>query len=236
MSKIPVDRDLLEDLRDCASECVVAEKYNDRRKNRYMDTAAKAGELLAQPEHVDDINVVELIAEPVGEEVEVLAWRIGFPNGAGFKVYEQRQPWAYESYGDISYQVDDLMTVTQHQRIVDGLRAELDGPNPLLAEVSLEALKLVAQLDEVVSALPGVRFMDLPDGGSVSIGEQVLRMAQENEALRAQLAQQQQVVLPERMKVPSTRTLEAYGYVNGWNDYADEYARINSKPIQQEGE
>ena len=60
-----------------------------------------------------------------GEAVEVVAWRIGFPNGGGFKVYEQRQPWAYESYGRISYQVYDLMTVAQHQRIVARMESEM---------------------------------------------------------------------------------------------------------------
>lgn len=53
-----------------------------------------------------------------GEAVEVVAWRVEFPLGSGAKVYEQRQDWAYQNYGDVTYHVDELMTVAQHQRIM----------------------------------------------------------------------------------------------------------------------
>lgn len=41
------------------------------------------------------------------------------------------------------------------------------------------ALKVCSQLDEVVLAIPDCRYMDPPDGGSVSLGEQVKRMWQD---------------------------------------------------------
>ena len=46
------------------------------------------------------------------KELEVVAWRIGFPNGAGYKVYEQPQPWAYKRYGTppfVTYEVQELI-------------------------------------------------------------------------------------------------------------------------------
>lgn len=57
---------------------------------------------------------------PAGEReaVEVVGWRIGFPNGAGYKLYEQHQSWAYEECGPVSYEAQDLMTVAQHERIL----------------------------------------------------------------------------------------------------------------------
>ena len=39
------------------------------------------------------------------------------------------------------------------------------------------------QIDEVVRAIPGYRYMDPPDGGDVSLGEQVRRMAEHIEQL-----------------------------------------------------
>ena len=38
---------------------------------------------------------------------------------------------------------------------------------------------------------------------------------------------QQQVVMPERIARPATRTEEAFGYRNGWNDCIDEFKRLN---------
>ena len=37
--------------------------------------------------------------------------------------------------------------------------------------------QLTSQINEVVLAIPGTRYMDPPDGGDVSLGEQVRRMA-----------------------------------------------------------
>ena len=48
---------------------------------------------------------------------------------------------------------------------------------------------LRAELAEVANALPGPYYMDPPDGGDVSIGEQVQRMADDVAALRARLEQ-----------------------------------------------
>lgn len=65
---------------------------------------------------------------PAGlDGLEVVAWRIGFPNNAGYKVYEQRQPWAYEQYGVpsvIVYEVQELCHLSAAQAIIDGLRGE----------------------------------------------------------------------------------------------------------------
>lgn len=60
-----------------------------------------------------------------GEEVEVVAWRIEHPVSQ-WKVYEQRQDWAYQQYGHIKYEVQDLMTVAQHQRITAAMAAEVE--------------------------------------------------------------------------------------------------------------
>lgn len=57
-----------------------------------------------------------------GEVVEVVAWRIEHP-AKQWKVYEQRQDWAYQEYGHIKYKVQDLMSVAQHERIVAALLA-----------------------------------------------------------------------------------------------------------------
>lgn len=66
---------------------------------------------------------------PAGVDgLEVVAWRIGFPNNAGYKVYEQRQPWAYEQYGVpsvIVYEVQELCHLSAAQAIIDGLRGEV---------------------------------------------------------------------------------------------------------------
>ena len=61
--------------------------------------------------------------------LEVVAWRIGFPNNAGYKVYEQRQPWAYEQYGVpsvIVYEVQELCRLSAAQAIIDGLRVDVE--------------------------------------------------------------------------------------------------------------
>lgn len=51
-----------------------------------------------------------------------------------------------------------------------------------LQDAEIERLR--ADLDAVASALPGVRYMDPPDGGSVSLAEQVRRMSAEIDMLR----------------------------------------------------
>lgn len=61
----------------------------------------------------------------MGEVVEVVGWRIEHP-AKQWKVYEQRQDWAYQEYGHIKYEVQDLMTVAQHQRITAAMAAEVE--------------------------------------------------------------------------------------------------------------
>lgn len=100
--KLVIDRELLEDLRDCASECVLMEKYNDRRRNRYWETSRKAGEALAAPQQ-----------EPVGEEVEVVMW----VHPAG-DIEWNHKPWMGPEW-------QPVMTVARCQRIVAGLKAEI---------------------------------------------------------------------------------------------------------------
>lgn len=46
-----------------------------------------------------------------------------------------------------------------------------------------------SEIDSIANALPGPYYMDPPDGGSVSIAEQVRRMAADVEAARKQLAE-----------------------------------------------
>ena len=85
---------------------------------------------------------------PAGVDgLDVVAWRIGFPNNAGYKVYEQRQPWAYEQYGVpsvIVYEVQELCRLSDAQAIIDGLRGEVER-----LQFSLE----VAKTDELSAAV-----------------------------------------------------------------------------------
>ena len=50
--------------------------------------------------------------------------------------------------------------------------AKVAGLNRRIAE-------LEAELSSIVNAIPGVRYLDPPDGGSVTVSEQVSRMAEE---------------------------------------------------------
>lgn len=61
------------------------------------------------------------------EELEVVAWRIGFPNGAGYKVYENPQPWAHEQYGVPAvtlYEVQELCRISDANTMIDQIKAE----------------------------------------------------------------------------------------------------------------
>lgn len=53
-------------------------------------------------------------------------------------------------------------------------------------EAMSSGLKVCNQLDEVLLAIPGLRYMDPPDGGDVSLGKQVRRMAEHVEQLETQ--------------------------------------------------
>ncbi len=92
-------------------------------------------------------------------------------------------------------------------RQVHLLKAETSGPDGFATwkdaatdervrrvKAEAEAARLRAELDEIASVLPGVAYMDPPDGGSPSIAEQVRRMradldrtAAERDALRAEV-------------------------------------------------
>lgn len=50
-----------------------------------------------------------------------------------------------------------------------------------ITTLTAEVARLTAELAEVAAALPGPVYMDLPDGGDVSLAEQVRRMAAELE-------------------------------------------------------
>ncbi|HBO0915268.1 TPA: hypothetical protein L4E36_004054 [Pseudomonas aeruginosa] len=50
--------------------------------------------------------------------------------------------------------------------------------------LAYEAKRLQKELDQCASALPGTYYMDPPDGGNVSIPEQIRRMAKDAERYR----------------------------------------------------
>ncbi|MCH0737902.1 hypothetical protein [Pseudomonas aeruginosa] len=54
------------------------------------------------------------------------------------------------------------------------IRAGSAGP-----DISADVLGLIAELEQCASALPGTYYMDPPDGGNVSIPEQIRRMAKD---------------------------------------------------------
>lgn len=70
---------------------------------------------------------------------------------------------------------------------VGTLREELQSARAELAALYKRAEQAEAELQEMASVLPGVAYMDPPDGGSPSIAEQVRRMRAENERLREAL-------------------------------------------------
>ena len=105
----------------------------------------------------------------------------------------------------VSQQWHPLMTVTQHQRIVEGLNAVIGRKNRRIHDFANEVITLQSELEEA---------------------EQDCRnYLHEVEQLKAQLAKK--VVLPECLSYSEgTR-----GYVNGWNACLDEVQRLNgAKP------
>ncbi|HCF6183634.1 hypothetical protein [Pseudomonas aeruginosa] len=60
------------------------------------------------------------------------------------------------------------------------IRAGSAGP-----DISADFLGLIAELEQCASALPGTYYMDPPDGGNVSIPEQIRRMAKDAARYRA---------------------------------------------------
>ena len=95
----------------------------ERRKQLDQEALEFRQELIRERD--DALAQLAAIQGGMGEEVEVVAWRIEHPVSQ-WKVYEQRQDWAYQQYGHIKYQVQDLMTVAQHQRITAAMAAEAE--------------------------------------------------------------------------------------------------------------
>jgi len=76
------------------------------------------------------------------------------------------------------------------RRVISGdglmrIPAEATDPDIVLAECKREIERLRSENDSlraaILNALPGVRYMDPPDGGGPSIAEQLLRMAEDAE-------------------------------------------------------
>lgn len=107
MSKVLIDRELLE--RAHSLLC----SYCSTLENRAIVKQA-----------ISEISAI--LAQPAADcGLEVVAWRIGFLNGAGYKVYEQHQPWAYERYGTppyVAYEVQDLIRKSD----ADALQSKLN--------------------------------------------------------------------------------------------------------------
>lgn len=77
----------------------------------------------------DDLRAqLAAIQGGMGEVVEVVAWRVSHPERE-WKVYGERPDWAEKNLGTgVVYEVQDLMTVAQHQRIVAALSAQQSAP------------------------------------------------------------------------------------------------------------
>lgn len=72
-----------------------------------------------------ELRAILSAPSPAGVDgLEVVAWSVSFPSWQGTKVYEQRQEWAYRTYGDIAYTVEDLCRLSDAQAIINGLRGE----------------------------------------------------------------------------------------------------------------
>ncbi len=143
MSKVLVDRELLERCVDRWACCAIVETPGAEQAWLELRAVVKA----AQP------------AEAEG--VEVVGWRIGFPNGSGYKLYEQRQDWAYEGYGSISYEVQDLMTVAQHERTLSAVTAERDRLQSQLAETQANDRTAMGYLHDVRQLVGGSDFPEM---------------------------------------------------------------------------
>ena len=85
----------------------------------------------------------------------------------------------------------ELLHANGYRRCAEGQRVTQWCDRAEKAEAEVERLR--AELDEIASVLPGVAYMDPPDGGSPSIAEQARRMradldrtAAEVERLRAE--------------------------------------------------
>jgi len=94
-----------------------------------------------------------------------------------------------DSYGvavcELQEQIDGLVnTIHAQQAERDALLAELDA---LILQIDTLTERYSNRLEvirEITAALPGAYYMDPPDGGDVSIPEQVRRMAKDAERYR----------------------------------------------------
>jgi hypothetical protein len=207
--------------------------------------------------------------EPVGEEVEVVGAAILgglFHGGSGPElgdidlelnpdVLERIQAELVNSSDDVMI---SLMTVPQHQRIVEGLNAVIGRKNRRIHDFANEVIALQSELEEakqgqLILAMGAERWKaeveQLKDalevessrlaacssaalGWFVGCSDQYKSAALEDVLnLRAQLAHK--VVLPERKAVPpdySSAPLSSEAAM-GWNACLDEVARLNgAKP------
>ena len=138
----------------------------------------------------------------------VVAWRIGFPNGAGYRVYEQHQPWAYQCYGPVSYEVQDLCRLTDAQALIAELRAENERLKRTIEAGVENELALVGERTELRAQL---------------------------EKLQAAPAERGVVVLPELKVVEQAWGYDeggnyAEGFAEGYNDAIDDVQRLNPAP------
>jgi hypothetical protein len=152
--KILIDRELLEELRLCAM----------LGYSGVVDLSSLAGEIL-QVVAKTDAALEAPQQEPVGEEVEVVAYWDG-SYGSPYFAQKPNSP-------GIGSKGIPLMTVTQHQRIVGGLKAELEwvkALNKALDESNQRHLTENAKLREALEAIvghPGIMRVrkDLHDKG-----------------------------------------------------------------------
>jgi len=75
----------------------------------------------------------------------------------------------------------------------EALRAERDALLSEVTDLRVEAAgvdRLTRETDEVAAAIGGTDYMDPPDGGAPSLGEQVSRMRADRDALRARVAEE----------------------------------------------
>lgn len=106
-----------------------------------------------------------------------------------------------------SLQADDLAHAKRYREAA----AEIERLTKERDEWQQNALKMCGREDEIVLAMP-LDYLDPPDGGDVSLGEQVKRMREHRDELKQQLTEQQahNAVLREAL-------VELYEYASPWN-------------------
>ena len=183
-----VPRELLCELRDATNEGMNA-TTRQHQIDHFAGLIAKADALLSAP-------------SPAGVDgLEVVAWSVSFPSWQGTKVYEQRQEWAYRTYGDIAYTVEDLCRLSDAQAIIDGLRGEVEALQSMITDLSKTGIRMRAERDnharragELEAALEfackSLAQVTSSDGsGHADIAVSVLRMAGRKEADASQIVE-----------------------------------------------